>query len=122
MTLSGFIGTLTGLATCGLMIYKKPNMGDAMTWLTVLTSFTTGVVTYYSVHELIVRYPPRNIVEFLDGDIDQIYRKYPEYILNNDFRQTSKQPLHFPHGVCSSTDTLDFIPGYGYVIKQKKLI
>ena len=113
MNLSGFIGTLTGLATCGLMIYKKPNMGDAMTWLTVLTSFTTGVVTYYSVHELMVRYLPRNIVEFLDGN--NFYCKSPDFVLNGDFRPTSQQPLHFPMGVCPSIDKLEFIPGYGYV-------
>lgn len=119
MQVSGVIGTIAGLATCGLMIYKKPDMGDAVTWLTALTSFTTGVATYYSVHELMVRFLPRNIVEFLDGNIDNFYSKSPTFVLNEDFRPTNQQqPLQFPISVCPSIDKLECIPGYGYVKRQ----
>ncbi len=72
MTFSGVLGTISGLTTCAVMIYKRPNMGNLMCWVTTLVSFGVGIGTYYSVHELLVRYFPHHIVDILEGDHESI--------------------------------------------------
>lgn len=92
MQLSGVIGTTAGVATCGLMIYKKPEWAG----LTVLTSFAAGFATYYSFHQLMVLCLPQNIVEFLDGASFQSF--YLEnVVLNTDFRYHAP-----PRAICDN--------------------
>ena len=109
MSLSGIIGTLTGFATCGLMIYKNPNSTDAMAWLIALASFTTGVGTYFTIHELMVQYLPRHIVEFLEGDIDKFYTlSKTNWLTNSTMPVQISNVSYTPSSYTSSSYTSSF--------------